>query len=141
MTDIEIDEDNRAIIYASFAGTRGGTRVSSGQDADLPADVRATGHHVRSSIWPERSARSPSTATIRLTVFAGTDRGVFRGRSVNGGQTWFWVPYTNGMPDADVQDLEVHPGTGVMRAATFGRSAFEVNTDHPIGSVLVASGN
>lgn len=27
-----------------------------------------------------------------------------------------------------------------MRAATFGRSAFEVNTDHPIGSILVVAG-
>jgi hypothetical protein len=60
---------------------------------------------------------------------------------VDGGNTWFWVPYTNGLPaTADVRDLEVHPGTGVMRAATFGRSAFEVNTDHPIGSILVAEG-
>jgi hypothetical protein len=39
-----------------------------------------------------------------------------------------------------VHDLEIHPTTGVMRVATFGRGAFEVNTDSPIGSVLSAEG-
>jgi hypothetical protein len=57
------------------------------------------------------------------------------------GPDLFWVPYVNGMPPADVRDLDVHPGTGVMRAATFGRSAYEVNTDHPIGSILAVHGN
>jgi hypothetical protein len=39
-----------------------------------------------------------------------------------------------------VTNLEVHQRTGVLRAATFGRSVFEVNTDDPIGSVLGAGG-
>jgi hypothetical protein len=65
---------------------------------------------------------------------------VYRGRSIDGGKTWFWVAYANGLPPADVRDLEVHPGTGVMRAATYGRSAYEVHTDAPIGSLLAAQG-
>ena len=59
--------------------------------------------------------------------------------------TWFWLPYANGLPDgADVRDLEVHPATGVMRAAPFGRSAFEVNTDDPqqmLTNILIAAAN
>jgi len=46
----------------------------------------------------------------------------------------------NGMPEADVSDLEVHPTTGVMRAATYGRSIFEVNTDFPIGTLAAVEG-
>jgi hypothetical protein len=65
---------------------------------------------------------------------------VFRGRSNDEGVTWSWTPYDDGLPRADVRDLEVHPRTGVMRAATFGRGAFEVDTDVPVGTVLSARG-
>jgi hypothetical protein len=44
------------------------------------------------------------------------------------------------MPLADIRDLEVHPKTGVLSAATFGRSVFQVNTEPPLGSVLGAEG-
>jgi hypothetical protein len=53
--------------------------------------------------------------------------------------TWFWRPYNNGMPPADVRDLEVHPSTGIMRAFTYGRSAFEVTTSHDGGGDEVAA--
>jgi len=39
-----------------------------------------------------------------------------------------------------VADLEVHPVTGVLRAVTWGRGAYEVNTDDPIGSLLSRQG-
>jgi hypothetical protein len=77
---------------------------------------------------------------LPLTIYVGTMHGVYCGRSNDGGNTWFWTPYNNGMPATNVTDLEVHPTTGVMRAVTFGRSAFEVNTDDPIGSLLGAEG-
>jgi len=76
-----------------------------------------------------------------FTIYVGTDMGVYRGRSTNNGATWSWTPYNNGLPSAvDIRDLEVHSTTGVMRAATFGRGAYEVNTDFPIGSLLAAQG-
>ena len=137
VTDIEVDEDNRTFLYASFGGAGAGrvfrlattspTFVAQDITSDLPV-----GRAVK-TIAIDRNRK--------LTVYAGTDRGVFRGRSLDNGATWFWRPYTNGMPpEADVRELEVHPGTGIMRAATFGRSAFEVITDHAIGSILVAEG-
>jgi len=68
-----------------------------------------------------------------FTIYAGTDRGVYQGRSLDHGFTWFWRPYMNGLPPADVRDLEVHPATGIMRAFTHGRSAFEVRTSRATG--------
>jgi CARDB len=139
VTDIEIDEDNRAIIYASFGGTNGGRVFRLVKTPTFPPTFAA--QNITSDLPVGRAVRTIAVdRNHRFTVYAGTDRGVFRGRSIDGGQNWFWVPYANGLPGADVSDLEVHPGTGVMRAATFGRSAFEVNTDHPIGSILVAAG-
>lgn len=88
--------------------------------------------------------RLKSLAIDRLqpqTIYAGTDFGVYRGHSSDGGATWNWTSYKNGMPEAvDVRALEVHPTTGVMRAGTFGRGVYEVDTDFPIGSLIAAEG-
>jgi photosystem II stability/assembly factor-like uncharacterized protein len=88
--------------------------------------------------------RVKSLAVDRLmphTIYAGTDFGVYQGRSADGGATWFWVPYKNGMAEAvDVRALEVHPVTGVLRAGTFGRGVYEVQPDWPIGSLAAAEG-
>lgn len=126
LTDLEINPANPTRLYASFGGT-GRRRI-----------VRL----VQTSIWGEFSAQDitsdlPGNLFVRtiaidknypFTIYAGTDRGVYQGRSLDHGFTWFWRPYMNGMPPADVRDLEVHPTTGIMRAFTHGRSAFEVTT-------------
>jgi hypothetical protein len=75
-----------------------------------------------------------------LTIYAGTSRGVYRARSVDDGATWAFDGYDAGLPPADVRALRVQPTTGVMRAATFGRGAYEVLTGPAIGSVLNVSG-
>jgi hypothetical protein len=62
------------------------------------------------------------------TIYAGTDGGVYKGVLNPTGTAWAWTPFDNGLPPADVRTLEVNPLTGVMRAGTFGRGAFEVLT-------------
>ncbi len=76
-----------------------------------------------------------------LTILVGTNKNAHRGRSNNGGVTWTWTPYRFGLSSAlDIRDIEVQPTTGVVRAGTVGRGAFEVHTGPPIGSLLVAEG-
>jgi len=75
-----------------------------------------------------------------FTIYAGTDRGVYRGRSMDHGDTWTWDAYMNGLPATKITRFQVHPVTGVVRASTYGRSAYEVNTDWPIGSLMSATG-
>jgi photosystem II stability/assembly factor-like uncharacterized protein len=74
-----------------------------------------------------------------VTIYAGTNRGVYRATST-GGTTWTWRDYNAGFPPADVRALRVQASTGVLRAGTFGRSAYEVSTDAPVGSLLNAAG-
>jgi len=75
-----------------------------------------------------------------FTIYAGSSKGIYKGTSVNQGQTWQWSAYMEGLPLANIRDLEVHPVSGVLTAATYGRSIFQVSTDHPIGSVLAVEG-
>jgi photosystem II stability/assembly factor-like uncharacterized protein len=75
-----------------------------------------------------------------LTIYAGTNLGVYRAVSADGGASWTWSDYNAGLPPADVRALRVQASTGVLRAGTFGRSAYEVSTDAPVGSLLNATG-
>jgi photosystem II stability/assembly factor-like uncharacterized protein len=140
-TDIEFDRGDPSVVFVTFLGSGAGRvyrlkRVSANPPRYTSADI---------------TANLPAGVTVKTigvdrllpqSIFVGTDQGVFRGRSSNQGATWTWAAYNNGIPAmADVRALEVHPTTGVMRAGTFGRGAYQVNTDNPLGSVLQASGH
>jgi hypothetical protein len=141
VTDIEVDLDDPAVIYLATGGDdtcrvirlRQSTTsqlAMTAQDItfDLPDDV------IVSALAIDRMNSG--------TIYAGSiDRAVYRGRSVGGAGRWRWDRYSAGLPFATcITDLLVHPVTGVLRAGTCGRGAFEVDTDHPIGSVLAMEG-
>jgi hypothetical protein len=139
-SDIEIDRGDPAVVFASFLGAGAGRvyrlkRTATSPPAYAVADITANLPAV---------ARVNALGVDRLnaqTIYVGTDGGVFRGRSLDQGATWSWTAYNNGIPAAvDVRELQVHPVTGVMRAGTFGRGAYEVFTGDPIGSILQATG-
>lgn len=58
-------------------------------------------------------------------VYVGADIGVWH--SPDRGQNWFPLP--NGLPDAPVFDLQVHPTRRLLRAATHGRGLYEYPLD------------
>jgi hypothetical protein len=95
----------------------------------------------------------PSNSNV---VYVATDMGVYQG-TLSGG-AWSWGTFSAGMPQAVmVNDLAVHVDAGLLRAFTYGRSAWEsqpfpipngdlkVNTVNPVttvygGTVRVSSG-
>jgi hypothetical protein len=138
-TDLELDTDDRAVLYAAFGG--GGARRVYRLVRTATSPPAYAARDITSDLPSSLAVRCLAVDRNRpLTIYAGTDRGVYRGRSRDGGATWAWAPYANGLPPADVRELDVNPKTGVMRAATYGRSAYEVHTDHPMGSVLALQG-
>lgn len=58
-------------------------------------------------------------------VFVGADIGVWH--SSDGGL--HWEPFQNGLPDAPVFDLQIHPTKRLLRAATHGRGVYEIPLD------------
>jgi len=59
--------------------------------------------------------------TAPNNVYVGADIGVWH--STDRGQTW--NPLENGLPDAPVFDLQIHPTQRLLRAATYGRGVYE----------------
>jgi len=141
VTDIEIDSENPAIVYVSLGGGFGGRVFRLKRSSTNPTTATMASQPITSDLPNGLTVQTLAVdLMLPFTIYAGTNRGVFRGRSMDNGLTWSWTSYNNGMPATDIRDLEVHTVTGVIRAASFGRSAFEVNTDSPLGSVLSAEG-
>ena len=55
------------------------------------------------------------------SLYVGTDAGVYYRDSTLAD----WVPYKSGLPNVIVDQLEIHYATKVIRAATYGRGAWE----------------
>jgi hypothetical protein len=62
------------------------------------------------------------------TVYVGSDVGVWRGQKT-GATSWTWVLFSQGLPEAAVTDLTIHPLTRLLRAATHGRGVWEIELD------------
>jgi hypothetical protein len=134
VSDIEVDPVHPEIIYASFApptvvDRKCGDGTGKGRIYRLTRSFPMTVAAVDITTDLPVGLCVNTLAIDRkkpLIVYAGTNKGVYRGRSANRGVTWSWKPYNNGMPPADVRDLEIHPISGHLHAATYGRGAFEV---------------
>ena len=137
--DIAVDIHQPSVVYVAYSGggqgrvhrlQRQGVIPNPMLDMDITEDLPIN-----------LAVQTLAVDVLREnTIYVGTQRGVYRGQRMNNG-AWSWDEYSQGMPrGSNVQDLEVHASTGILRAATYGRSAYEVMTDTPIGSLSVMEG-
>ncbi len=115
LTDLAVNDVNPQRVYVTFSGYNAGQKVYktsdggstwtniSGSLPNMPANA----------IVHENAANNP--------LYIGTDAGVYY---INDGLT-DWVPYKYGLPNVIVDHLEIHYGTKVIRAATYGRGAWQ----------------
>lgn len=112
-THIIFDPVEVNTVYASFAGY---TKESIYRTTDLGQN------------WEQISGNLPAIPVNAIEInpgnarqlFAGTDFGVYT--TLDGGTTWEILG--EGMPKVVVVDLELHPVTGMLYAATHGRSVY-----------------
>ncbi|MBL0177060.1 MAG: hypothetical protein IPP94_17695 [Ignavibacteria bacterium] len=86
--------------------------------------------------WTDISGNLPSTSknTIEINpnnpanLFAGTDLGVYA--TSDSGKTWAILG--DGMPKVVIADLEMQPKTGMLIAATHGRSVYQLSVTTPV---------
>ncbi len=114
-TDVAVDPSNPAVYYATYSGS-GNKHVFKSTNAGTQ--------------WIDITGNLPDLPTNCLeinpwlpgTLYVGTDFGVFI--STNGGTSWQTL--MDGMPKAVVVDLEIHRASGLLRAATHGRSVYQI---------------
>jgi hypothetical protein len=123
--DLKVDPDQPSVIYAAFDGSGAGRVYRLRRTSATPTSMDSL--PIDSGLPTELSIyRLAIDAMTPLTIYAGTSAGVYRGKFLPAQQQWSWEPYNLGLPRADVRSLEVHRLTGVLRAGTFGRGAYEV---------------
>jgi photosystem II stability/assembly factor-like uncharacterized protein len=138
-SDLRVDPDDPAVVYATFGGSDAGRVYRMVRSSPAPSNVAAT--DITANLPTGLEAITLVIDRMApFTIYIGTTHGVFRGVSLNQGAAWNWSGYNNGLPPAKITDLEAHPTSGVVRAATYGRSAYEVYTDWPIGTLAEATG-
>jgi hypothetical protein len=140
IADLQVDPTDPTRVYAAFTASGTGRIFLLRRNSPMPSSVTAV----------DMTSNLPTNLAIRAlaidpefayTVYVGTNAGVMRGRSSDGGANWFWTYYNNGLPPAVIINrVTFHPTSGVLRAGSFGRSAFEVNTDSPLGGVVEVQG-
>ncbi len=150
VSDLEVDPLHQELLYASFAPV---TTVD--RDCDTNAGTARIYQLARQTTVPVTLNALDITDNLPVglcvnalaidpvvdrTVYAGTNKGVYRGRASSAGGPWTWEEYNDGMPLADVRDLAVHPVNGHIFAATFGRGAYEVTPETNSPPVLTVPG-
>ena len=115
LTDVTVSDTNPDLVWVTFSGYNAGQKVYkstngggawtniSGTLPDLPVDA----------VVYQNKANNP--------VYIGTDSGVYYRDDGLGD----WVPYKSGLPNVIVDRLDIHYGTKVIRAATYGRGAWQ----------------
>jgi hypothetical protein len=130
ITDIALDwgDHARTSIYVAFGAIASQTPAGQGGTARV--------WWFDGKDWQPRSGTAPNTllnvehnalAVDRQSpnnLYVGADIGVWR--SADGGQNW--EVFQNGLPDAPVFDLQIHPSQRLLRAATHGRGVYEIQT-------------
>lgn len=124
ISDIAVDWADATLssVYLAFGGMGDRRRVWWFDGARW--EVRSGSPGVNDLLNVEHNALAVDPAAPS-NVYVGADVGVWH--SSDGGRNW--APLQNGLPDAPVFDLQIHPTQRLLRAATHGRGVFEIALD------------
>jgi hypothetical protein len=120
VTDIAVDWADATLgsVYLAFGGMGDRRRVWHFDGTRWANRSGAPGSDL---LDVEHNALAVDQAAPQ-NVYAGADIGVWH--SADAGATW--EPLQNGLPDAPVFDLQIHPTQRLLRVATHGRGVYEL---------------
>jgi hypothetical protein len=124
ITDVAVDLADAALasIYVAFGGL--GDRRRVWHFNGIRWEVRSGTAQANRLLDVEHNALVVDPAAPG-NIYVGADIGVWH--SADHGTTW--APLQNGLPDAPVFDLQMHPTRRLLRAATYGRGVYEIALD------------
>lgn len=126
-TSIAFNPDDEDEVYITISGFTNGQKVFKTTDGGQN--------------WENFSLNLPNFPANTIVYETGTDGGVYVGMDVGvyykSDDLANWIPYDDGLPRCVISELEIHYGTGKIRAATYGRGVWEGDlftglTDAPI---------
>ncbi len=118
MSDVAFDPTNTSIIYVSSVAPDG-TKNHLWKSTDFGASWTVIENGLPAGVPVNSINIDPGSNT---TLYVGTHLGVYR--STDAGASW--ARFGAGMPLVNVTDVEILPDSSLVRAATFGRSVWEL---------------
>lgn len=122
ITGVETHPTDPDIIYTSS----GGTSATTGK-VHVTYDGGAT--------WTNITGNLPNINVNIIKHETGSDEGLYIGTDIGvyyrDTLVGAWVPFNLNLPNVIVNDLEIHHGTGMIRAGTYGRGVWESGTYSP----------
>ncbi len=115
ITYIAIDPDDADLIYITYGGYNDGKKIFFSRDGGqnfIDITRNLPGIPVR-CVTPTKGKDKP--------IYIGTQFGVFYTDST----LLDWVPYNVGLPNSQVNEIEINYSIGKIRAATYGRGIWE----------------
>jgi photosystem II stability/assembly factor-like uncharacterized protein len=129
ITYITISATSPDKIWITFSGYTANARVYKSIDGGTN--------------WENISFNLPSIPTNCIVNQTGTNDGIYVGTDVGVYYTDatmnFWMPYSNGLPNVIVNELEIHYATNKLRAATYGRGLWETGIYVPNSNLPFAN--
>jgi hypothetical protein len=121
IADIAVDWDDTTLnsVYVAFGGM--GDRRRVWRFNGTKWEVRSGTAGANSLLDVEHNALAVDRSAPG-NIYVGADIGVWH--SPDGGLNW--NPLENGLPDAPVFDLQIHPTQRLLRAAIHGRGVYEI---------------
>lgn len=117
LTNLEISSTDPNKVWVTFSGYSSGNKVFRTTDGGTS--------------WVNYSSGLPNIPANCVVFENGTNDGVYVGMDVGvyyrDNTMPTFIPYMTGMPNVIVTDLEIYYGTNKLRAATYGRSTWEID--------------
>ena len=128
-TSIEINPNDPMELWLSTSGYSAGNKVF---------------HSVNGgSTWENISLNLPDFPANSVVYESGSNGGLYVGMDVGvyykNDDLVNWIPYFEGLPNVVVSELEIHYGTGKLRAATYGRGLWESDLFDEISTAPTAA--
>jgi len=129
VTGIDISNTDPSKVWITFSGYTAGSKVYKTTNGGTS--------------WENYSGSLPNIPANCIKfrnsssdgVYVGTDVGVYYRNSTHGD----WLPFSTGLPNVVIKDLEIHYGVQKLRAGTFGRGLWESALDSTVGVDPISS--
>lgn len=129
VTYIAVSTTDPNKIWITFSGYTSGHKIYKSADAGLT--------------WINISGNLPNIPVNCVVNQTGTSNGIYVGTDVGvyyiDNSLTSWMPYSNGLPNVIIDELEIHYGTNKLRAATYGRGLWETTIYNPTSSLPFAN--
>ncbi|MDO9188010.1 MAG: T9SS type A sorting domain-containing protein [Bacteroidia bacterium] len=128
-TYIAVSETDPDKLWVTFSGYTANKKIYKSLDGGLT--------------WMDLSGNLPNIPANCVVSQTGTNDGVYVGTDLGvyyrDNDLSSWMPYSNGLPNVIIDELEIHYGTSKLRAATYGRGLWETAIYNPTSTLPFAN--